>query len=107
MSASEPTTKVGAVRCRRTHVSVGSLLSSEVRSDAKGHMAASDPSWMAREGPEPLGMWQRRSPPRKKGGVWSLRHVAVLEPSLSREVVSGTAVACGSVWAHTLPFVLA
>jgi hypothetical protein len=33
--------------------------------------------------------------------------VATLEPSLSREVGSGAAVAHGSAWTHALPFVLA
>jgi hypothetical protein len=62
---------------------------------------------MARGGPEPLATWQRRRPPRQRGGVRSLEHMVVPEPSLSREVGSGTAVACGSVWTHTLPFFLA
>jgi hypothetical protein len=37
-------------------VSVGTLLGGEEGSDAEGHLTASDPSWMVRRGPKPLGM---------------------------------------------------
>jgi hypothetical protein len=43
----------------------------------------------------------------QRGGVQSLGHVAVPEPSLSRKAGSGVAVSRGSAWAHTLHFVLA
>jgi hypothetical protein len=87
-------------------VSVGALCSGEAGSGTEGRVAASDPSWMVRQGPEPLATWQHWSPPRRRGGVRSLGHVAALESSLSREVGSSDAVACGSAWTHTLPFVL-
>jgi hypothetical protein len=70
-------------------------------------VAAPEPSWMVRRGSEPQDTWQCRTPPRRKGGVRSLRHVATSEPSLSREAGSGAVVARGSAWEHTLPFVLA
>jgi hypothetical protein len=88
VSALEPTSKAG--------VSAGPLLSGEVGSDAEGHVVALDPSWMAGRGPEILGMWQLQSPPRQRGGVQSLGHVAGLEPSLSREAGSGATVARGT-----------
>jgi hypothetical protein len=44
VSAAEPTSEAGAVRSRRTRVSVGPLLSGEVRSGAEGRVAAPDPS---------------------------------------------------------------
>jgi hypothetical protein len=89
------------------HVSARPHLSGEVGPGAEGRVAALDPSWMARRGSEPLGTWQCWSPPRWKGGVQSLGHVATSEYSQSREVGSGAAVARDSVWTHTLPFVLA
>jgi hypothetical protein len=70
-------------------------------------VAASDPSWIVRRGPEPLGMCQRHSPLRRRGGVRSLGHVATPEFSLSREAGSGAVVARGSAWTHGLPFDLA
>jgi hypothetical protein len=69
MSALEPTTEVGAVRSRRMCVSAESLLSDDAGSGAMGCMAALDPSWMTRGAQEPLGMWQRQSPPRRRGGI--------------------------------------
>jgi hypothetical protein len=101
--APEPTSEAGAVWSRWTHVSVGPLLSGEAGLSAEGRMAATDPSWMMRQGPEPLGMWQRQNPPKRRGGVWSLGHMAVPEPSLRREEGSCATVARGSEWTHTLP----
>jgi hypothetical protein len=106
MSAPESTTEAGEVRSRRTHASARYLLSSEARSSAEGRVVGLDPSWMARGDLEPLGMWRHQSPPRQRGGIQSLGHVVVPEPSLGREVGSGTMVARGSVWMHALPFVL-
>jgi hypothetical protein len=88
VSAPEPTTEVGVVQSQRMCVSAGSLLSSEAGSGAKGRVAAPDPYYMARVS-------------------GASTHMAAQEPSLSREVGSSTAVARGSVWMHTLPFVLA
>jgi hypothetical protein len=105
VSAPEPTSEVGAVRSRRMRISAGPLLSGEAGFDVERRMTVSDPSWMVKGGLEPLGTWQRRSPPRRRGGVLSLRHVAASEPSLSREAGSDAAVARGSVWTHILPFV--
>jgi hypothetical protein len=105
--APESTTEAGVVQSRRMHVSAESFLISKVGSGAEGRVAAPDPSRMARrvrsswahgsagallgggEGSGALDTWQRRSPP------------------LSREACSGTAVARGNVWMHTLSFVLA
>jgi hypothetical protein len=42
-------------RARRTRVNIEPLLSSEAGSGVEGHVAAPDPSWMARRGLEPLG----------------------------------------------------
>jgi hypothetical protein len=69
VSAPEPTSEAGAIQSRRTRVSGGALLSGEAGFGAKGRVAASDPSWMARRGPEALGTWQRRSPPRRRRGA--------------------------------------
>jgi hypothetical protein len=69
MSALKPTNEVGAVRSQRTCVSAGSLLSDDAGSGAKGRMVAPDPSWMTRGALEPLGTWQRWSPPRRRGGI--------------------------------------
>jgi hypothetical protein len=62
---------------------------------------------MVRQSLEPLGTWQRRSPPRQRGGVQSLGHVTAPKPSLSKEAGFGAVVACGSVWVHALPLDLA
>jgi hypothetical protein len=107
MSAPELISEAGAVRSRRTRVSAGALFGGEAESGAEGRIAVSDSSWMVRRGPEPLGTWQHRSPPRRRGGVRSLGHVAASEPSLSKEAGSGAAVARGNAWTHTLPFDLA
>jgi hypothetical protein len=72
-----------------------------------GRVVALEPSWMVRQCPEPQNTWQHRTPPSQRGGVWSLGHVAMLEPSLSIEVGSCAAAACRSTWTHALPFVLA
>jgi hypothetical protein len=48
-------------------------------------------------GLEPLGTWQHRSPPRWRRGVWSLGHVAVPVPSLSRDAGFSTTVEHGSL----------
>jgi hypothetical protein len=50
MLAPEPTTEAGAVQSQRMRVSARSLFSDEAGSGAKGRVAASDPSWMARGG---------------------------------------------------------
>jgi hypothetical protein len=105
--ASEPISEAGVVRSRRIRVSAGALLGGEAGSGAEGCVAASDPFWMVRRGLEPLGTWQRWSPPWRRGRVRSLGHVVAPEPSLSREAGSDVAVARGNVWAHALPFDLA
>jgi hypothetical protein len=79
----------------------------EAGSDAERRVAAPEPSWMARQGPEPLGTLQCQSPPRRKGGVQSLGHMEASEPSLSRGAGYGAAVARASAWAYALPFILA
>jgi hypothetical protein len=107
VSAPEPTSEAAAVRSQRACVSAGPLLSGEVGSTVEGHMVVPDPSWMARQGPEPLGTWQCPSPPRWRGVVQSPGHVAPSEPSLSWEAGFGAEVADGSAWTHALPFILA
>jgi hypothetical protein len=120
-----PLPRRGAVRSRRTRVSVGALLGGEVGSGAKGCVAALEPSQMVRWNLESQDMWQCRSPPRWWGGIRSLntcgsagtlidrgvgpgalRYVAILEPSLSSEAGSETTVTRGSTWMHALPSVL-
>jgi hypothetical protein len=59
---------------------------------------------MVRRGQEHLGRWQHRSPPKQRGGVWSLGHMAAPEPSLSRDAGSGAVVPHCSAWVHALPF---
>jgi hypothetical protein len=61
---------------------------------------------MVRRGPDPQDTWQCQTPPRRRGGVRSLGHMAMLEPSLSREAGSSAAVPPASAWVHVLPFVL-
>jgi hypothetical protein len=51
--------------------------------------------------------WQRLTPLGWRGGSGASGHVVVLEPSLCWKVGSSTVVARGSMWTHTLPFVLA
>jgi hypothetical protein len=61
--------------------SVGPLLDDEVRSGASRHVAVPEPSWMGRWGPEHLGTWQCRSPPRRRGGgpePWTCGSVGAL-----------------------------
>jgi hypothetical protein len=89
------------------HVCTRALLGSEAGSGADGCMAASEPSRIVR------WVWSLRTRDSVRallgGRVESraLGHVATPEPSLSREVGSRAAVACGSAWAHASPFVLA
>jgi hypothetical protein len=97
-----------------------------VRSGALGHVVVSDPSEVEVRSLELWDMWQRRTAPRRRCGVWSLGthgsvgpllgrgvesgalgHMTALEPSLSREAGSGAAMARGSAWVHALPFVFA
>jgi hypothetical protein len=90
------------------------------------HVVAAKPFFISTARGEPWDTCQHRSQPLRRGAVRSLRthgsarallggeagsgasrHVAMLEPSLSREADSGAAMSCGSVWVHALPFVLA
>jgi hypothetical protein len=107
VSAPEPTTEAGADRYRRTRVSTGPNLSSEaglvLRDAWQGRIP---PGWRGGSRAS-RHMAAPELPPRQRGGVQSLGHMAVPEPSLSREAGFSTAVARGSVWMHTLPFVLA
>jgi hypothetical protein len=77
-------------------VSAGPLLSGEAGSGAEGCVAVPDPSCMVRRGPKSLDTWQRWSPPRRRGGVQSLKHVAASGPSLSKKAGSDAVVARGS-----------
>jgi hypothetical protein len=64
-----PLEQGGGVRSYVTHGSIGALLSREAGSEAVGHKAAPEPSRAGRQGSEPRGTWQCRSPPEQGGRV--------------------------------------
>jgi hypothetical protein len=94
------------VESHGTRVSTRAHHTRWVHSEAEWCASVPNPSLAARCGPMLRDAWQHQTPPGWRRGSWASGHVATTEPSLSREVGSGTAMARGSVWTHTLSFVL-
>jgi hypothetical protein len=98
MVAPELPSQEGKARSRETHGGIGAHLSKEARSEAVGHVTASELTSTRRPGSELRDMWWRRSSPQQGSELRSRRTCGGSGAHLYREVwfeATAYVAACG------------